>query len=160
LINRSKKIIDSAELDSFCKKLKSSGQKIVFTNGCFDLLHPGHIIYLAEAKKQGDCLIIGLNSDQSVARLKGSKRPINRFLDRATMLDALVSVDFIVGFEEDTPLNLITNIKPHVIVKGGDYKKKEIVGASYVESYGGEVVIIEFEPGYSSSALIEKIKNN
>ena len=133
-------------------------EKVVFSNGCFDMLHPGHIDYLLKARNLGDVLVIGLNSDASVKRLKGPTRPINNQHVRATMLGALYFVDYIVIFEEDTPQNLIAAIRPDVLVKGGDYRKEDIVGAELVESYGGEVVILPFLDGFSTSSLINKIK--
>ncbi len=146
---------ESAEL---CKTWKAQGQKVVFTNGCFDLLHPGHIQYLNDAKALGDKLIIGLNADDSIARLKGSSRPINPLKDRAAMLMGLKAVDAVVAFEEDTPLNLISLLLPDVLVKGGDYAADDIVGAKEVRDAGGEVIVVPFLDGYSSSKLIERIK--
>ncbi len=137
---------------------KDSNLKIIFTNGCFDLLHLGHIEYLEEAKSLGDILVVGLNDDDSVSRLKGSNRPLNPLSVRARMLEALSSVDFIIPFEEDTPERLIRTISPNVIVKGGDYALEEMIGKEYVESYGGEVKLLSFKEGFSSSKLIEKIK--
>lgn len=133
--------------------------RFVFTNGCFDLLHPGHVAYLATARSLGDKLIVGLNSDASVTRLKGAERPINPENDRALMLAALESVDYVVVFEEDTPYELITLLRPQVLVKGGDYTRETIVGSDVVEQEGGEVVVIRFEEGYSSTRIIEKIKS-
>lgn len=133
--------------------------RFVFTNGCFDLLHPGHVAYLATARSLGDKLIVGLNSDASVTRLKGEERPINPENDRALMLAALESVDYVVVFEEDTPYELITLLRPQVLVKGGDYTRETIVGSDVVEQEGGEVVVIRFEEGYSSTRIIEKIKS-
>jgi len=138
--------------------LKELSHKIVFTNGCFDILHLGHVTYLESAKEKGDFLIVGLNSDASVKRLKGAERPIKDEKSRAAILAALSSVDMVIIFEEDTPQVLIEAISPSVLVKGGDYKKEDIVGAEYVESIGGEVVIISFLDGHSSSKLIEKIQ--
>ena len=132
-------------------------QKVVFTNGCFDVLHLGHIEYLLQARKQGDCLVIGLNSDTSVKRLKGEKRPINNQNARAIVLAALQFIDFIILFEEDTPLNLITAIQPQVLVKGGDYTIENTVGADVVQKYGGKVIIINFVEGYSSTTIINQI---
>ena len=134
------------------------GHKVVFTNGCFDLLHPGHIQYLNDAKALGDKLVIGLNEDDSIARLKGSSRPINPLKDRAAMLVGLKAVDAVVAFAEDTPQQLIALLLPDVLVKGGDYKPDDIVGAKEVREHGGEVVVVPFLEGYSSSKLIEKIK--
>jgi len=137
-------------------ELRVQGKKIVFTNGCFDILHPGHIKYLEESKKQGNILIVGLNSDESVKRLKGEGRPINTQQDRADVLSALNSVDFVCIFEEDTPINLIENITPNILTKGGDYKIENIVGAVHTINNGGEVIIINFVEGKSSTNIINK----
>jgi len=134
------------------------GQKVVFTNGCFDLLHPGHIQYLEDAKALGDKLIMGLNADASISRLKGDSRPINPLKDRAAMLMGLKSVDAVVAFAEDTPQKLIALLLPDVLVKGGDYVVDDIVGAKEVRDAGGEVIVVPFLEGYSSSKLIERIK--
>ena len=139
------------------KKIKAERRKIVFTNGCFDLLHVGHIRYLSQAKKLGDFLIIGLNSDRSVKKLKGKDRPINSFEDRATLLSALNSVDLVIKFEEQTPENLIKDIVPDVLVKGGDYNIKDIVGYQIVIQNGGQVKTLSFYDGYSSTNYIDKI---
>jgi len=138
-------------------RLKS--QKIVFTNGCFDLIHPGHLHYLAEARALGHRLIIGLNSDDSVSRLKGQHRPIIDQDARALLLASLVFVDMVVIFEEDTPLKLITALNVDILVKGGDYKADEVVGAKEVKARGGDVQILSFLPGYSTSNIEAKIKD-
>ena len=138
---------------------KSEGQKIVFTNGCFDILHYGHIHYLAEAKALGDFLVIGLNSKNSTARLKGIHRPINDDKTRLYMLAALEMTDAVVIFEEDTPFELIKTVMPDVLVKGGDYKISEIVGADLVLRNGGEVRTLAFQKGYSTSKIEEKIRS-
>lgn len=135
---------------------KSRDQKMVFTNGCFDILHKGHIHYLSEASELGDILVIGLNSDQSVKRIKGENRPYQDENSRALVLAALSFVDYVVIFNEDTPHDLIEKLRPEVLVKGGDYKAEEIVGYETVKSSGGEVVIIDFVEGYSSSSVIRK----
>ena len=140
------------------KKIKDEKKKIVFTNGCFDLLHVGHIRYLAQAKKLGDFLIIGLNSDSSVKELKGEDRPINSFEDRATLLSAIESVDLVIMFEEQTPENLIKDIVPDILVKGGDYNIEDIVGYQTVMQNGGQVKTLSFYDGYSSTNYINKIK--
>ena len=140
------------------KNIKHKRKKIVFTNGCFDLLHVGHIRYLNQAKKLGDFLIIGLNSDRSVKKLKGKDRPINSFEDRATLLSALNSVDLVIKFEEQTPENLIKDIVPDVLVKGGDYNIEDIVGYQDVIQNGGQVKTLSFYDGYSSTNYINKIK--
>jgi len=137
---------------------RNSGKRIVFTNGCFDLLHPGHIAYLEEAKALGDVLIIGLNDDNSIRRLKGKHRPLNTLEDRACMLSALKSVDLVIPFSEDTPLNLIKAIAPDILVKGGDYKPDDIVGAKEVRENDSEVIVVPFIKGYSSTSLIDRIR--
>ncbi|ROL60130.1 D-glycero-beta-D-manno-heptose 1-phosphate adenylyltransferase [Bacteroidetes/Chlorobi group bacterium MS-B_bin-24] len=151
-------IVDFNEIEKICNSLREQNKKIVFTNGCFDILHRGHIEYLTKAKEFGDVLIVGLNSDTSVQRLKGKDRPINSESDRARILDALKPVDYVVIFEEDTPLHLIQMVKPDVLVKGGDYKVEEIVGSEFVMSYGGKVEIIPFVEGKSTTKIIQKIK--
>jgi D-beta-D-heptose 7-phosphate kinase/D-beta-D-heptose 1-phosphate adenosyltransferase len=151
-------IVDFDEIEKICNSLREQNKKIVFTNGCFDILHRGHIEYLTKAKEFGDVLIVGLNSDTSVQRLKGKDRPINSESDRARILDALKPVDYVVIFEEDTPLRLIQMVKPDVLVKGGDYKVEEIVGSEFVMSYGGKVEIIPFVEGKSTTKIIQKIK--
>lgn len=137
---------------------KRHGQKIVFTNGCFDVLHFGHVHYLLQAKKLGDILVIGLNSDDSVRRLKGPRRPINGENERALVLAALVCVDYVTLFEEDTPEELIKVVRPDVLVKGGDYTLDNIVGADFVTQNGGSVTTIPFVEGFSSTRIIEKLK--
>ena len=137
--------------------LKSDKKKIVFTNGCFDLLHVGHIRYLSNAKKLGDFLIVGLNSDESVKILKGQNRPINQFEDRAMLLSALRSVDLVIMFEEQTPENLINKVVPNVLVKGGDYDIEDIAGYHTVIKNGGKVKTLDFYKGYSSTNYIKKI---
>ena len=153
------KSVNIVSLVSLIDLLRTNNQKIVFTNGCFDLLHPGHMEYLISAKQFGDVLIVGINSDNSVKALKGDARPINTITDRICMLAALESVDFIIEFDEATPLDLIQTIKPDILVKGGDYKISEIVGSDFVFENGGSVEIIPFKSGYSTSALIQKIKD-
>jgi len=132
--------------------------KIVFTNGCFDLLHRGHVETLTKARDMGALLIVGLNSDESVRRLKGDSRPISNQENRAMVLSAFSCVDYVVIFDEDTPLNLIKAIKPDILVKGGDYKHSDIVGADFVESYGGKVETIPLVQGESTSNLVKRIK--
>ena len=139
---------------------ENPGKKIVFTNGCFDILHKGHVSYLAEAKKLGDLLVVGLNSDASVKRLKGPERPINTETDRQYVLSQLKSVDFVEIFHEDTPLNLILEVKPKVLVKGGDWKIDQIVGGKEVIASGGEVFSLKFIDGYSTTSIIEKIQDS
>lgn len=140
-----------------CRR-KERGERIVFTNGCFDILHTGHLSYLREAKKLGDVLVVGLNSDHSVRRLKGDGRPVNRLKDREMMLSALSFVDYIIPFEEDTPARLINTIVPDVLVKGGDYAPENIVGAETVIQNGGEVKVLPFMEGHSTSGIIKKIQ--
>ena len=152
------KIISSDKIEKQTKLWRFLSNQIVFTNGCFDILHRGHIEYLAAAADLGSKIIIGLNSDASVGRLKGSGRPINTFHDRALALAALRFTDAIVEFDEDTPLNLIRLIKPNFLVKGGDYTHSEIIGASDVEANGGQIVIISFTEGYSTTSFLKKIQ--
>ena len=140
-------------------KWKDSGDTIVFTNGCYDLIHPGHIDLLSKAKSKGDKLIVGLNSDRSVKQLKGNDRPIQNFDDRLIILDAINSVDMVVGFDEDTPEIIIKELLPNVLVKGGDYSINSIVGADIVISNGGTVEVIDLIPGKSTSSLIDQITN-
>jgi D-beta-D-heptose 7-phosphate kinase/D-beta-D-heptose 1-phosphate adenosyltransferase len=132
-------------------------QRVVFTNGCFDILHLGHVSYLEAAAQLGDVLVVGLNSDESVRRLKGASRPIMIAEARARVLAALECVEAVFVFEEDTPLRLIEALKPDVLVKGGDYTEERVVGASFVRSYGGEVVILPYVEGYSTTSLIQKV---
>ena len=138
-------------------KLKNEGKKIVFTNGCFDILHLGHVTYLQQTKKLGDILVVAVNTDESVAKLKGPSRPINNQNDRALVLDELKSVDYVCLFSEDTPYNIIKLLKPNIIAKGGDYTPEQVVGKDIVEAYGGKVEIIPFVDGKSTTNIIEKI---
>lgn len=135
------------------------GKRIVFTNGCFDLLHAGHISYLKEARALGDLLVVGLNSDSSVRKLKGPSRPLQNQDDRAMILGALRMVDFVYIFDEETPVELIRAVKPDVLVKGGDWPAEKIVGGDFVRSYGGEVKTLQFVEGRSTSSLVEKMKS-
>jgi rfaE bifunctional protein nucleotidyltransferase chain/domain len=146
----------SPELSHFLTENRH--KRIVFTNGCFDILHRGHVTYLAEARKLGDLLVVGVNSDASVKRLKGEERPINSQDDRKYVLSQLKSVDFAEIFYEDTPLNLILAVKPDVLVKGGDWKIDKIVGAQEVIASGGKVFSLQFVDGYSTTSLIHKIQ--
>ena len=132
--------------------------RVVLTNGCFDILHAGHVRYLHAAKGLGDILIVGLNTDSSVRLLKGITRPLNTWTDRATVLAALSSVDVVIGFEEETPLELIKRIRPAVITKGGDYALEEMIGKDFVESYGGKVIVLPYDEGYSTTELVKKIR--
>lgn len=135
-----------------------SGQTVVFTNGCFDILHLGHVRYLQGAKALGDVLIIGLNTDASISRLKGSSRPIVPLEERAELLEALRCVDFVVSFDDDTPYALISELKPDILVKGGDYRLEDIVGRDVVEQHGGRVVIMPEEKGKSTTNIIERCR--
>lgn len=152
------KIVTTGKLKHKCSIWHSFGKRIVFTNGCFDILHHGHIDLLANAANHGDVLIVGLNTDASVKRLKGESRPINHEQDRLFQLAALLHVDAVCLFDEDTPINLIETVKPHVLVKGGDYNPDTIVGADFVKANGGRVEIVPFVTGYSTSSTIEQIK--
>lgn len=147
-------------LDEVRKKieqLKSDGGTVVFTNGCFDILHRGHAEYLEQARSLGDALIVAVNSDESVRRLKGPQRPVNNQDDRAFMLDRMKAVDFVTIFDEDTPYEVICGLLPDVLVKGGDWKEDEIVGADVVKKNGGKVMSLKFVDNYSTSSLIGKI---
>jgi D-beta-D-heptose 7-phosphate kinase/D-beta-D-heptose 1-phosphate adenosyltransferase len=148
---------DYSELAPFWPSLKPGLGKIVFTNGCFDILHSGHVAYLEEARSLGDALVLGLNGDDSVRRLKGPERPLNLFEDRASVVAGLRAVDLVVGFAEDTPLNLIHLIQPDVLVKGGDWEISRIVGASFVMEQGGEVRSLAFKQGRSTTGVVERI---
>ncbi len=139
---------------------KRMGDTVVFTNGCFDILHAGHIHYLKEAKKLGDRLLIGLNTDRSVQTLKGKTRPVNSEISRLTVLKNLSFIDGVTLFEEETPRALIEDILPHVLVKGGDYSVDEVVGADTMKKIGGRVVIIPFLEGFSTSDIITRIRNS
>lgn len=154
----SKKIKTLPHAASAIKRLKHKNRKVVFTNGCFDILHAGHVSYLSKAKSLGDILVIGLNSDGSVKKLKGKSRPIVSQKNRAILLAALEAVDFVVIFNELTSLKLIKAIKPDVLVKGGDWKKENIVGSDFVESYGGKVKSLAYIKGLSTRSIISKIR--
>jgi rfaE bifunctional protein nucleotidyltransferase chain/domain len=152
------KLIDLPSAKQGVGSWKTEGKKVVFTNGVFDLLHVGHATYLAKAAEQGDKLIIGLNSDNSVKRIKGEDRPVNDQNSRAALLAAFFFVDAVVIFEEDTPLNLISTLLPDVLIKGADYTVENIVGAKEVIANGGDVKTITFVDGYSSTSIINRIK--
>lgn len=152
------KIKTVTEAKALISAWKVNGKTFSFTNGCFDILHPGHLFSLAQAAKEADYLIVGLNSDQSVQRLKGPSRPINNTHSRAIVLANLMVVDLVVIFEEDTPLELIKSLLPDVMVKGGDYTIEQIVGAKEVIAAGGKVIINPIVEGFSTTTLIEKIK--
>lgn len=158
--NIHQKIKTVAEAKQLIAAWKVVGKTVAFTNGCFDIIHPGHLYSLAETAKEADYLIVGLNSDASVKRLKGPERPINNVNDRAIILANLVLVDMVVIFEEDTPLELISALLPDVLVKGGDYTIDTIVGAKEVIANGGKVIINPIVEGFSTTQTIEKIKNS
>jgi len=151
------KIKSRGELQTILEDLKAKGKHLVFTNGCFDLLHIGHIRYLEKAKSLGDILVVGVNSDHSVQTLKGPERPILPAEERAEILSGLGCVDYVTVFDEATPLDLITLLQPHILVKGGDWTQETIVGKEMVEKSGGEVAIVPFVEGSSTSNLIETI---
>ena len=154
----SDKIIPGTKIADLSSKLHESARKIVFTNGCFDIIHAGHVTYLAQAKALGDILILGLNSDASVKRLKGDNRPINNEQDRALVLAALSSVNYVVIFEEDTPLELIKLVQPDILVKGGDWQPSEIVGSDLVLARGGKVLSLKFVEGLSTTGILQKLR--
>lgn len=154
------KIKTRAQLEKIIQRLKKQGRKIAFTNGCFDILHYGHVKYLEDAKAKADILAVGLNSDASIRRIKGASRPINRQAGRARILEALSAVDYITIFNEDTPLKLIQLLKPDILIKGRDWSVRKIVGADFIRASGGSVVTVPYLKGYSTTGLIEKIKNN
>ena len=158
--NIHQKIKTVAEAKQLIAAWKVVGKTVAFTNGCFDIIHPGHLYSLAETAKEADYLIVGLNSDASVKRLKGPERPINNVNDRAIILANLVLVDMVVIFEENTPLELISALLPDVLVKGGDYTIDTIVGAKEVIANGGKVIINPIVEGFSTTQTIEKIKNS
>ena len=150
------KIVDMSTLQSRLHHWRAVGGRVVFTNGCFDILHRGHIDLLAHCREMGDYVVLGLNSDASVKKLKGPERPINDQLSRAVVMAALSFVDVVIIFEEETPLEIITEIKPDMLVKGGDYKASEVVGAEIVRANGGEVRIVPLVVGYSTTNTINK----
>jgi D-glycero-beta-D-manno-heptose 1-phosphate adenylyltransferase len=152
------KIKTLAEAKEQVKTWQAKGEKVVFTNGCFDLLHLGHVDYLEKARNLGDRLIVGLNTDASVSRFKGPERPLQDQNSRARVLAALQFVDLVVLFNEDTPLNLITELLPNILVKGSDYLAENIVGADVVKKAAGKVETIDFVTGYSTTRIVEKIK--
>jgi D-beta-D-heptose 7-phosphate kinase/D-beta-D-heptose 1-phosphate adenosyltransferase len=148
------------EMAAIRKKISDEGRRLVFTNGCFDILHKGHVQYLSAARELGDALVVGLNSDDSVRRLKGMDRPINRDIDRAIVLSALESVDHVVIFAEDTPYRLIQTLEPDILVKGGDWKTQDIVGSDLVLAAGGKVISLDYYQGYSTTGIIEILQRN
>jgi D-beta-D-heptose 7-phosphate kinase / D-beta-D-heptose 1-phosphate adenosyltransferase len=151
------KIISLSSLKRKIQRLKQDGKRIVFTNGCFDILHYGHIKYLQDAKAKGGYLVVAVNSDSSIKKIKAKNRPVVGQVDRLKVVAALGCVDFVVLFNEDNPLKVIKAIKPDILIKGADWRKQKIVGADFVESYGGKVQTINLVKGRSTSAIIEKI---
>jgi D-beta-D-heptose 7-phosphate kinase/D-beta-D-heptose 1-phosphate adenosyltransferase len=154
----SSKIKSPAALKRLCDSARRKGKRLVFTNGCFDLLHKGHVTYLQRARKLGDGLILALNSDQSVRRLKGKDRPLNTLADRLEVIAALESVDYVTWFEDDDPVALIQKLHPLVLVKGGDWKPKDILGSEDVLGWGGKVFSLPYIQGRSTTQIIEKAR--
>lgn len=152
--------ISRAHLPAFAAMLHDSGQRIVFTNGCFDILHAGHVRYLGAARALGDCLVVGLNSDASVRRLKGEARPVNGEADRAEVLGAIRAVDYVTVFDEPTAAALIEILRPDVYAKGGDYTLDTLPEAEIVQAYGGRVALIDLVPGRSTTKVIEKLRQS
>ena len=151
-------ILDAAALERFVRDARAAGRRIVFTNGVFDLLHPGHVRYLQAARAHGDLLIVGLNSDASVRKNKGPSRPINPEQERAEVLAALACVDAVSVFDDDTPAGIIHRVQPDILVKGADWPADQIVGRDTVESRGGQVILEPVEQGYSTSGIIERAR--
>lgn len=151
------KIVDADFFTKYGEELHRG--RMVFTNGCFDILHSGHVTYLAQARQMGNLLVVGLNSDASVRRLKGQERPVNSQDARALVLAALEIVDYVAIFDEDTPYNLIAKVQPDVLVKGGDYQVDNIVGADIVRARGGKVLTVPLVPGFSTTSIIDKINS-
>ncbi|MCX5699886.1 MAG: D-glycero-beta-D-manno-heptose 1-phosphate adenylyltransferase [Candidatus Omnitrophica bacterium] len=151
------KIISLPELKRKVRALKQDGQRVVFTNGCFDILHYGHVKYLQDARSKGDYLVVAVNSDSSIKKIKGKNRPVIAQSDRLKTVAALGSVDFVVLFNQDTPLRLIKALKPDILIKGADWSKQNIIGADFVASYGGKALTVNLVKGRSTSAIIEKI---
>jgi rfaE bifunctional protein nucleotidyltransferase chain/domain len=156
--NSRSKIKTRVQLKVLLRHLREEGRQVVFTNGCFDLLHPGHVRYLEQARAQGNVLVVALNSDASVRRLKGPGRPILAESERCEVVAALACVDFVTLFDEETPYEIIEELLPDVLVKGGDWPVDQIVGRKTVELHGGKVVSLTFEPGLSTTNIIERIK--
>jgi len=153
-------VLDAAALQRFVREARAAGRRIVFTNGVFDLLHPGHVRYLQAARAYGDALIVGLNSDASVRRNKGPGRPINPEAERAEILAALACVDAVSIFDEDTPAEIIRRVQPDTLVKGSDWPADQIVGRDTVEARGGQVILEPMEQGHSTSSLIDKARGS
>ncbi|MDD5271030.1 MAG: D-glycero-beta-D-manno-heptose 1-phosphate adenylyltransferase [Candidatus Omnitrophica bacterium] len=153
-----KKIVTLSALKAICVRLKSRKERIVFTNGCFDILHAGHVKYLRKSKDLGDILVLGLNSDSSVRRIKGPSRPVVSQKDRVAVVSSLGCVDYVTVFGEDTPIKVIRAVKPDILVKGADWKAGSIIGADFVKSYGGTTVTVPLVKGRSTSDIIRRIK--
>ncbi|MFH1577576.1 MAG: D-glycero-beta-D-manno-heptose 1-phosphate adenylyltransferase [Candidatus Omnitrophota bacterium] len=151
------KIKSHRELKTIISRLKKRGQRIAFTNGCFDIIHLGHITYLEKAKKSADLLIVAINSDRSVKKLKGKNRPVKKLKSRMAIIAALESVDFVTYFRETTPFEIIKLLKPDILIKGGDWNKDRIVGKDIVRDYGGQIKTIPYIKGYSSSKIIRRL---
>ena len=154
-----RKVLSTAEAVAFVEHLRHGGKEIVFTNGVFDLLHPGHVRYLQDARREGDALVVAVNSDRSVRAIKGPDRPINSEYDRAEVVAALTCVDAVVVFDEDTPHRIISRLRPDVLVKGADWAADAIIGRDLVQANGGRVVRVALADGYSTSAIIKKIRS-
>jgi len=152
--------VTAAEAKAFVNRVRAEGKTVVFTNGVFDLLHPGHVRYLQQARALGDALVVGVNSDRSVRAIKGPSRPINAEAERAEVLSALACVDAVVVFDEATPHDLIAAVQPDILVKGADWAADAIVGRDVVEARGGRVIRIPIEPGYGTSAIIRRIRED
>ena len=152
------KILELEEAISVAGRMRAEGRRLAFTNGCFDILHPGHTDYLRRARLYADALMVGLNTDDSVRRVKGAARPVNLLADRMAVLAALQAVDYVVPFAEDTPLQLIEAVSPHILVKGEDWRDKGVVGQEWVEANGGQVVLVPLRAGCSTSAIIDRIR--
>ena len=155
-----RKVISRGEVERFIEQLRDAGKTVVFTNGVFDLLHPGHVRYLQDARRLGDALVVAVNSDRSVRAIKGPARPLNPEYERAEVLAALACVDAVIIFDEDTPLEIIRHLQPDVLVKGADWHATAIVGRDIVEARGGRVIRIPLAEGYSTSAIIRKIQGD
>jgi D-beta-D-heptose 7-phosphate kinase/D-beta-D-heptose 1-phosphate adenosyltransferase len=151
-------VVSPSQLADSVALARQAGEKIVFTNGCFDILHAGHVAYLREARELGSRLVVAINSDASVTRLKGPGRPVNPLHQRALVLSGLASVDWVVGFEEDTPEQLLAMLKPDVLVKGGDYDVADVVGGDIVAGYGGEVRVLSLVEDVSTTAIVDRIQ--
>lgn len=154
------RVLSLDQADAVCEKWKNSGETVVFTNGCFDLLHVGHLQTLTRAKAEGTKLVVGVNSDSSVKKLKGPSRPIHSEGDRALLLAGLRCVDAVVVFSEDTPVTVLERLRPHVHVKGGDYQEADLPEAAVVKKHGGRIVLIDLVPGRSTTAAIEKSRSS